>query len=127
MSADDAFEQVGILRTIGAFRPRINVASHQERRDDMSFNGVFPLCEPGGSSLRSFVIVRFAVGFARRRLIESTPDAPNFLLTIRSRFKPHVISLEDVEERHRQSAVVFALKVLFGFLEALEYVDGKPS
>ena len=93
----------------------------------MSFNGVFPLCEPGGSSFRSFVIVRFAVGFARRRFIESTPDTPNFLLTIRRRFKPHVISLEDVEERHRQSAVVFALKVLFGFLEALEYVDGKPS
>ena len=98
MSADDAFEQVGILRTIGAFRPRINVASHQERRDDMSFNGVFPLSKPGGSSLRSFVIVRFAVGFARRRLIESTPDAPNFRLTIRRRFEPHVISLEDVEE-----------------------------
>lgn len=59
--------------------------------------------------LRSTVLIRnFFLS-----LIEKMPDAPNFLM--KTGFgHTHVIGLQKIEERKRQSAIVFTLKELFG-------------
>ena len=116
MSASFAFQerQASIAKSRAGRFPGRDAESHQHRGYD----------EAGYEFCPAFAIRRFVFWRTLFRsivlirnfflaLIEKMPDAPHFLMKDRVCYA-HVIGLQEIEERKRQSAIVFPLKELCG-------------
>ena len=116
MSASFAFQerQASIAKSRAGRFPGRDAESHQHRGYDEAGNEFGP-----AFAIRRFVFCRTrfrSIVLIRNfflAIIEKVPDAPHFRM--KTGFgHTHVIGLQEIEERKRQSAIVFSLKELFG-------------